>query len=153
MDRGKPDTRVDSVSRTLAVVGDHWTFLVLREAFFRVRRFDQIQQNLGISRNILTGRLRHLVKHGILRKERYQERPPRFEYRFTAKGLDLYGITVALMAWGDKWLAGPAGPPLRLVHKPCRQIASPHLVCGHCGRKILARDMDFMPGPGAMPAA
>lgn len=139
----KADPRIDSVARTLEVVGDYWTFLVLREAFFRVRRFDEMHRNLGISRNLLTIRLRHLVEHGILRKELYQDNPPRYEYRLTEKGLDLYAITVALMSWGDKWLTGKAGAPLRLIHKPCGQITTPHIACSYCGLDIKAREMDF----------
>ena len=147
--RKKPDTRIDSVGRTLRVVGDYWTFLVLREAFFRVRRFDAMHKNLGISRNILADRLKRLVRYGILRKRRYQDGPPRYEYRLTEKGLDLYGVSVAMMVWGDKWLNRGAGPPLRLIHKRCGQPINPLLVCSNCGLEIVAREMDFEPSPGA----
>ncbi len=100
-----------SMARTLEVVGEWWTLLVLREVFQGVRRFDGIQGELGIARNILTVRLRTLVAHGILERRRYQERPARDEYRLTPKGLDLYPVLVALMQWGDRYAAGPNGRP------------------------------------------
>jgi DNA-binding HxlR family transcriptional regulator len=129
-----------SVARAMAIVGDRWTMLVLREAFFRVRRFDDFQRNLGIARNVLTDRLNRLVEHGILRRERYQERPERFEYRLTEKGLALYEPLVAILRWGDTWLADEAGPPVELVHTTCGHLAAPHLTCSHCGERLdLAR--------------
>src|SRR5687767_8915 len=94
-----------TVGRTLEVIGDRWTMLVLREAFYRVRRFDQLQRNLGIARNILADRLQRLVAEGILERVRYQERPERFEYKLTQKGLDLYPALVTLMSWGDRYKA------------------------------------------------
>jgi DNA-binding HxlR family transcriptional regulator len=96
----------DSVERALAEVSDRWTFLLLREAFFGVRRFDQFQEAVGASPNILADRLKRLVTHGVFRKVRYSARPPRYEYRLTEKGRDLYPAIVALMQWGDRWHAG-----------------------------------------------
>jgi DNA-binding HxlR family transcriptional regulator len=142
------DTASCSVGYALDAIGEKWTLLVLREAFFGVRRFEQIQRNLGIARNILTDRLQKLVGHGILERRRYQERPERHEYRLTRKGLDLYPALVSLMSWGDTYQAGPAGPPITLVHKPCGHEASPVLACGHCGGALDARDVRVEPGPG-----
>ena len=98
--------------------------LVIREAFFGVRRFEQMQRNLGIARNILTDRLQKLVGHGILERRRYQERPERFEYRLTRKGLDLYPALVTLMSWGDAYTSDE-GAPITLVHKALRSRRRP----------------------------
>lgn len=106
-----------SVARTLEVIGERWTFLVLREAFMGVRRFDELQRNTGVARNILAARLRKLVDNRILERRRYQDRPPRFEYRLTDRGLDLYPAIVALLQWGDRHAAHPAGRPVVLEHK------------------------------------
>jgi DNA-binding HxlR family transcriptional regulator len=95
-----------SVARTLSVVGDRWTLLILREAFLGTRRFDAFQMHLGITRHLLTERLAVLVRDDVLRRARYQEHPPRDEYRLTEKGLDLYPVIVGLTRWGDPWMAG-----------------------------------------------
>jgi len=139
-----------SVARTLEVIGERWTMLVLREAFFRVRRFEDFQRNTGAARNILSGRLRTLVEHGILERRQYQERPPRFEYRLTDRGVDLYPILIALMAWGDKHAPGEMGPAVVLEHRTCGHPTTPTLVCSECGEPVTARDMRAMPGPGAI---
>lgn len=138
-----------SVARTVEVIGERWTVLVLREAFFGVRRFSEIQHNLGIARNILSDRLGTLVEHGILRRERYQERPERFEYRLTAKGLELYAPLMALMRWGDDHLAEPAGPPVILHHTRCDHDTVATLCCSHCGEELDPREVQPLPGPGA----
>ena len=109
-----------SVARSLEVIGEWWTLLVVREAFNGVRRFDDFQGRLGIARNVLATRLQGLVDHGILERRLYQQRPERFEYRLTDKGRDLYPILISLMRWGDKYTAGDSGPPVRLTHE-----------CGH----------------------
>ena len=105
-----------SIARSLEIVGERWALLILREVFLGIRRFDQMQQHLGIARNILADRLRTLVDHGILEQRLYQERPPRSEYRLTEKGIDLYPALMMLMAWGDKHLTGSRGPALALEH-------------------------------------
>ncbi len=136
-----------SVARTVEVVGERWTFLILREAFLGVKRFDHIQRDLGIARNILSDRLGKLVDQGVLEKRRYSERPERFEYRLTAKGHDLYPIVVTLMQWGDRH-AAPDGAPVELVHEPCGQTMSPRLVCDRCGEAVHAHNVRPAPGPG-----
>lgn len=137
-----------SVARTIAVVGDTWTLLVLREAFFRVRRFDQMQRNLGIARNVLADRLQSLVSHGILERVQYQDRPPRYEYKLTEKGRDLYPALVSLMQWGDKHACEAAGPPVELVHADCGHVTQPVMTCSHCGERIDPRHVRVQAGPG-----
>jgi DNA-binding HxlR family transcriptional regulator len=143
-DVGKMDC---TIARTLAVVGDRWTLLVLRDAFLGTRRFEQFQASLGVSRHRLADRLGKLVKHGVLRRERYQERPPRFEYRLTEKGLDLYAVVVSIAGWGDRYMAGKKGPPVERVHRTCGHAATLRLTCEHCGDPVTARDMRVRPGP------
>lgn len=127
-----------AVGNTLGVVGERWTLLVLREAFLGVRRFEQIQRHTGIARNILTDRLGTLVHHGVLRRELYQERPERYEYRLTQKGLDLYPILLTIMDWGAKHAGGRA---MTLTHKSCGAAVMPHLACPECGERVEARDV------------
>jgi DNA-binding HxlR family transcriptional regulator len=134
-----------SIARTLAVVGDRWTLLILRDAFLGARRFEQFQRSLGLSRHRLADRLGRLVRHGVLRRERYQERPPRFEYRLTDKGLDLYGVVVSIAGWGDRHLAGKRGPAIERVHRSCGHAATLRLTCEHCGEAVTARDMRARP--------
>ena len=138
-----------SVARTLEVIGEWWTLLILRDAFLGVRRFDDFQSRLGIARNILTDRLQTLVEHGILERQLYQERPERFEYRLTEKGLDLHPVILSLLRWGDRWTAGEAGPPLVLEHQSCGREITPILVCPHCGEEVTAGTIHAHPGPGA----
>lgn len=135
--------KTDSVERTLDVVGDRWSFLILREAFFGVRRFDEFRQNTGVAPNILTARLKKLVDHGVFRRARYSGHANRYEYRLTDKGLDLYPMIVLMMRWGDKWLSGPEGPPLTLIHKPCGHVLDAPLRCDACGAAVDAHDMDW----------
>jgi DNA-binding HxlR family transcriptional regulator len=140
-----------SVARTLEIIGEWWTLLILRDAFLGVRRFDDFQSRLGIARNVLTDRLNTLVEHGILERRRYQERPERFEYGLTEKGRDLHPVLVSLLRWGDRWTAGEAGPPLLLEHRSCGQDMTPVLVCPHCKEEITAASVRAHPGPGAAP--
>lgn len=141
--------RACSVARTLDIVADPWTFLVMREAWFGVRRFDQFRANLGMPRGTLSARLEHLVREGLFRRVRYQSLPDRFEYRMTRKGGDLYPSMVVMMHWGDRWLAGPKGPPLRLRHLECGQYCHGEVVCSHCGGAVVAAEVTARPGPGA----
>jgi DNA-binding HxlR family transcriptional regulator len=136
-----------SIARSLSVVGDRWTLLILREAFLRTRRFEDFQSHLGMTRHRLADRLRKLVEHGILERVRYEEHPPRYEYRLTDKGRDLYPVIVSLVSWGDRWMAGDAGVPLELVHRDCGHTVTPRLMCPDCQRPIEARDMQARLGP------
>lgn len=135
--------RICSVGRTLEIIGDHWIFLILREAFFKVKYYDQFQTNLGIATNILSNRLKILVENGIMDRENDVEDARRIKYRLTEKGLDLYPIILAFMKWGDRWLADENGPPLILYHKLCRHPLTPVMCCEHCGKYVNARDVIF----------
>ncbi len=137
-----------SVAKTVAVVGERWTVLILREAFLGVRRFDHMQRDLGIARNILSDRLGKLVEHAILEREQYSDRPARFEYRLTERGTELYPVIVSLMAWGDKHLPNRAGPAVTLVHEPCGHEMTPQLTCPHCSAEVTARTVRPHAGPG-----
>lgn len=133
-----------SVQATLQLVGDRWSMLVLRESFHGVKRFDALQRNLGIARNILASRLQMLVAAGILERKRYQERPERFEYRLTRKGADLWPALIALMEWGDRYLADDGGP-LELIHKGCGHTIVPQMTCPDCGEPLTAYDVIAQP--------
>jgi DNA-binding HxlR family transcriptional regulator len=134
-----------SVARTLSVVGDRWTLMILRDAFLGARRFEQFGA-VGLTRHRLADRLRRLVQAGVLDRVPYQDRPRRFEYRLTEKGRDLYPVIVSLVRWGDRWMAGDDGPPVELVHRDCGHVVMPELACPHCARPVAARDMRVRPG-------
>ncbi|MGB8404796.1 MAG: helix-turn-helix domain-containing protein [Mycobacterium sp.] len=138
----------DSVGRALELVGERWTLLILREAFFGVRRFGQLARNLNIPRPTLSSRLRTLVDAGVLAKACYSEDPERYEYRLTDSGRDLFGAIVALMRWGDKHLPHSSGPPVVLRHHACGEIADPRLTCAHCGEEITAHNVTPEAGAG-----
>ena len=137
-----------SVARTVDIVGDWWTPLVLREAYLGTRRFDVFQRDLGIGRNILTQRLTRLVDEGLLVRRPYQDRPVRHEYVLTDKGRDLYGVLAAMSAWGDRWLAGDEGPPLLFHHTTCDHDMHAVVVCSECEEPIDVRDVRAKAGPG-----
>jgi DNA-binding HxlR family transcriptional regulator len=141
------DTMKCSVARTLSVVGERWTMLIIRDVFLGLRRFDAIQQDLRLTPHRLSDRLGKLVRDGILRRVQYEKRPPRFEYRLTQKGLDLYPLLATMTGWGDRWMAGRAGVPVELVHRPCGHSIRPELICPCCKSKIDAREMSARPGP------
>ena len=138
----------ESVARTLDLVGERWTLLILREAFFGVRRFGQFTRHLNIPRPTLSARLRTLVDAGVLDRVLYSRDPERHEYRLTEPGRDLFASIVTLMQWGDEHLPHPGGPPIVLRHHPCGQIARPVLACRECGGEITARNVTPEPGPG-----
>jgi DNA-binding HxlR family transcriptional regulator len=132
---------VCSIARAMEILGERWTFLILREAFYGVRRFSDMQRNLGIARNILSTRLQTLVGAGIFERRLYQEEPERYEYRLTPAGRDLYPSIVTLMRWGDEHLTGELGPPVVLRHNLCGHEADPVLVCSHCREELRPRDV------------
>ena len=135
-----------SVARTLDVVGEWWTLLVVRNIMMGQCRFEAIQADLGIARNILSDRLNTLVTHGVVERVKYHEHPERFEYRLTEKGRDLWPVIAALMAWGDKWQA-PDGPPLLLRHT-CEGRGHATTVCSECGEPMVIGSVRPKPGPG-----
>ena len=137
-----------SVAQCLEVIGEWWSMLIVRDAFLGVSRFDDFQARLGISRNILNQRLAHLVEAGVLQKVPYQERPPRYDYKLTKKGRDLWPVLTAMRQWGDHY-AAPEGPPLELVHRTCGHVADAVMVCSHCHGEMGPRDVKAIDGPGA----
>jgi DNA-binding HxlR family transcriptional regulator len=132
----------DAVELAMDVLSDRWTFLILREAFFGVRRYGQMQRDLGIARNVLAERLKKLVADGMLERVRYRTDPDWYEYRLTERALDLYPVIVGLMRWADRHL-GPADDVLALdlVHRSCGRPADPYLACSHCHEPLTARDI------------
>jgi DNA-binding HxlR family transcriptional regulator len=128
-----------SVARTLEIVGEKWALLAVREVFLGNGRFDEMVRRTGAPRDTMAARLRVLVGSGVLRRRQYCDHPARFEYKLTEAGRDLYPVILALMRWGDRHLAGQAGPPLELEHR-CGQKLTPQLVCEACGEPVLAGD-------------
>ena len=145
----------ESVGRALELVGERWTLLILREAFFGVQRFGQLARNLNIPRPTLSSRLRMLVDVGLLDRVPYSRYPERHEYRLTEAGRELFGAIVILMRWGDEHLPNPDGPPIVLRHNTCGEFVDPRLICAHCGDEITARNVTPQAGPGfpAKPAS
>lgn len=137
-----------SIARSVSVIGDRWTLMILRDAFLGVRRFEAFQTRLGISRTIITERLKLLVNEGVLAKVPYQERPVRHEYRLTEKGLDLYPVVMAIVHWGDRHYAGQAGAPLLHRHKTCGCDFAPVMTCSECHAPVGAREVETRAGPG-----
>jgi DNA-binding HxlR family transcriptional regulator len=138
-----------SIARALEVLGDRWTLLVIRDAFLGVRRFDDFQRDLGVARNVLSDRLQRLTDEGLLERRRYRERPERFEYRLTEKGIALWPAIMTLMKWGDRYYAPPDGPPRVVRHRDCGGEITERLTCTACGAQLTARDVYSEPGPGA----
>ncbi|HUP74366.1 MAG TPA: helix-turn-helix domain-containing protein [Acidimicrobiales bacterium] len=143
------DDQLCSIAASLQLIGDRWSLLILRDAFRGVRRFDELAADLGIARNLLADRLQKLVDHGILVKQPYQQRPVRYEYRLSAKGIDLSPALVALMHWGDKHVLGES-PPVVLVHARCGTPLEQTLTCPQCAEAVTPRSIKSRPGPGAV---
>ena len=139
-----------SVAQCLEVVGEWWTMLIVRDLFLGVRRFDALQTRLGISRNILTERLDHLIAHGVVERRPYQERPTRYDYVLTEKGRALWPVLNAMRQWGDEWSA-PNGPPVELVHRACGHRTHAVTTCATCGEPMGTSDVQAVAGPGAAP--
>lgn len=138
-----------SIARTLDIVGEPWSPLILRDVFVGISRFDQIQADLGISRKVLTERLKWLADNDVVARREYSSRPRRYEYVLTDKGLELCELLMVMVRWGDRWTAGEAGPPVLYRHHACGQIGHVELHCSHCGQPMHADDIDVLPGPGA----
>src|ERR1700744_1623564 len=142
-----------SLARTVAVIGDRWSLLILRECFLRKRRFEAFQSTLGITRHLLAERLKKLVRTGILRRIPYQESPKRYEYILTQKGLDLYPIIMAIVHWGDVHMVDERGRPKLHEHKKGGKMFDPVMVSSECNEPLMAREVHVHPGPGAKRAA
>ena len=135
-----------SVARSVAVIGDRWTLMVLRDCFLGLRRFEDFERSLGISRGIIADRLKRLVAEGVLRREAYQRRPTRHEYRLTEKGHALHPVIMAIVHWGDVHYAGPEGPPLIHRHRTCGCDFAPKLTCSECGEAVTSREVEVRAG-------
>ncbi|PZF86299.1 winged helix-turn-helix transcriptional regulator [Jiangella anatolica] len=136
-----------SVARAAGVVGDPWALLVLRDLYLGLTKYDELRRDLGVATNVLADRLNRLVTAGLVTREAYRDAPVRHEYRLTEAGHDLYGVVVALMAWGDRHLA-PDGPPMLLVHAGCGEVTVPTVVCDTCGGPLTDDTVTVRPGPG-----
>ena len=133
------------------MIGDWWTPLIIRDLYYGISRFDDLVEDLSISRNLLTARLTHLVKHGIVSRRRYTEHPPRHEYLLTESGRDLMPVLMALMAWGDRWATPEGGPPVLFEHRTCGHRSTPVVSCDACGEPVRPGEFDALPGPGTRP--
>lgn len=134
-----------SVARTLEIVGEKWTLLVVRELLWGNRRFDGIVARTGGSRDILAARLRKLEQHGLVERQPYQERPVRYEYRLTELGASLQPVVNVLREWGDEHLAGEAGPPVVFRHS-CGATLRAVVVCAACGEEVHGRNLKIVKG-------
>ncbi|MBO9522867.1 MAG: helix-turn-helix transcriptional regulator [Nocardioidaceae bacterium] len=137
-----------AIARTVDIIGDRWTPLVLRDVALGVTRFDAIQRDLGLSRKVLTQRLQHLLDHEVVTRTPYQDNPVRYDYTLTEKGLDLAMVLVAIQSFGDRWMFGPEESPLRWRHLGCGEISGAVLACEHCGEQVRPGDAVPLRGPG-----
>jgi DNA-binding HxlR family transcriptional regulator len=142
------ETQVCSIARSLEVVGERWSLLIVRSVLLGVHRFDALLGELGITRSVLTARLQRLVDEGVLKRVPYQERPMRYEYRLTAKGRELFPVVVHLLRWGDAHYPEPSGPPRLIEHHDCGGRPDDHLLCDRCGESLTYFNTKASPGPG-----
>ncbi len=140
-----------SIARAVDLIGDPWTPLILREAFYGYRRFDEFHKELGIARNTLTDRLRMLVEAGVMARHPYQEDPVRYDYVLTDMGRDFFPVLAAIARWGDRWLAGAAGPPTEFRHTDCGHVTHGQVVCAECGQPLSEDNTAWQMGPGYPP--
>jgi DNA-binding HxlR family transcriptional regulator len=141
-------TQVCSVARTLEVVGERWSLLIIRSVYLGVHRFEDLIDAVGITRSVLTGRLQRLVEDGVIERTPYQEHPTRYEYRLTAKGEDLWPVLVHMMRWGDTYYCEAAGAPRLLEHTGCGGSPNEHLMCDTCGELLEIGSVTPRRGPG-----
>jgi DNA-binding HxlR family transcriptional regulator len=134
-----------SIARTMAVLGEPWTALILRDLFIGVTRFDALHTHLGVSRKVLTLRLNRLVSDEIVVRRAYAQRPERFDYLLTDKGWQLCDILLAISAWGDKWTMAETGPPALIRHRQCDHLTVAEIRCSHCGELLHAADTEVTP--------
>lgn len=140
-----------SIARTLELIGERWSLLVIRDVLLGNRRFGEIQESLGVARNVLSNRLQRLVDEGILEPRIYRERPERYEYFLTEKGLDLWPVLVAIMGFGDKHLSS-GEEPVRIIHKDCGGAVNDRRICDSCGAWLEVRDAQAVPRRAPAPA-
>jgi len=137
-----------SIARSLAVAGEPWSPLIVRDVYVGINRFDDIQRDLGISRKVLAERLRRLVEAGVLERRPYSRHPPRDDYALTEMGSEFVDVLMAMVRWGDRWTAGDAGPPALYRHRSCGEITHVEPHCAACGGLMHSTDVDVEPGPG-----
>lgn len=137
-----------SIARTVDLLGDAWTLLVLRELFYGQSRFDGFVSSLGIARNTLTDRLALLVEGELVQRHEYQQDPVRYDYLLTEKGKDLFGVLAAINAWGDRWLSTEAGPPVVMRHETCGHDFSARVTCSECYEDVRLDDVTVRVGSG-----
>lgn len=137
------DKRNDPVARTLAVIGDQWTMMVLKEAFGDVVTFENFRKNLNISRSTLSARLSKLIDEGVLHKTAYNETPRRYSYHLTPAGHDLFSVAIMMLHWGERWLFHAGKTPYHLVHQTCKSKLRPVVVCSTCGDEVSDRDVEI----------
>jgi len=141
------ETQVCSIARTLEVVGERWSLLLIRSIGLGIHRFDDLKESLGITRSVLTSRLKRLADEGVIERVQYLERPPRFEYRLTEKGRDLWPTMIQMVLWGDRYYPEPEGPPRFIEHTGCGGRADHHLNCDKCGEPLELGKFRAVPGP------
>ena len=149
MSKNNLDSLNCSVATALELIGEGWTILILREAFFGSRRFEDFQKHLGIARNILTTRLNKLCDKGILERAPIKQGAKRHEYKLTPMGRDLHTILIVLTQWGDRWLQKDKGAPVKFVERVTGEEISEVVIHAKDGREIKPRDLALIPGPGA----
>ena len=132
-----------SLARTVAVIGDRWSLLILRECHLRIRRFEEFQSSLGITRHLLAERLKKLVGYSVLRRVPYQDSPKRYEYILT------YPIITSIVHWGNVHMVDARGRPMLHQHENCGKMFDPVMICSECGEPLYAKAVHVHPGPGA----
>jgi DNA-binding HxlR family transcriptional regulator len=149
MERTSFADRECPVARTLEIVGDWWSLLILRDALRGLRRFEDLRSSLGVARNILSRRLKRLVAAGVLEKHVYAERPRRHEYRLTDRGRDLFPLIALMTAWGNRWAPLKRGPAVLMIDRETGTAVEPILVDRATRREITRRGVALAQGPGA----
>jgi len=144
IERGDLDSHQRMLERAIEVLGDRWTAQIIASAFIGIRRFSEFEIDLGVAPNILTDRLGRLVDLGVFMRKMYSKKPERFEYRLTPVGLDLFPLIIELIRWGDRWLAGKAGPPQILRHRQCSAMLEPLICCDQCGMTVTPRSTEIL---------
>ncbi|MEP0942235.1 MAG: helix-turn-helix domain-containing protein [Rhizobiaceae bacterium] len=139
MSRANLSSQSCSIARAVALVGDQWTIMIMREMFLATRRFDDFLNLTGMSSHLLSQRLKKLETLGVIRRQAYSQRPPRYEYRLTQMGRDLWPVIIAFKQWGDRWLTDDE-PSVQLIHKGCDAASTPRLMCSQCGEPMEAHD-------------
>jgi DNA-binding HxlR family transcriptional regulator len=140
-----------SLARSLEVIGDWWSPLILRDLSYGPLRFDDLAEDLGISRTLLTARLKALEENGIVRRVAYQEHPPRYDYDLSEAGREVIPVLMALTAWGDRWTSPEGGSPVTYTHRDCQNEIAPTVSCPSCREPITIDDVDVATGPGHLP--